>query len=115
MPAIHPFIGINSLPAVNHQPEFTAHCIKEPADQALHDAALAMAWTAIDMAQDDALSQSSYGQTVGSKNRLRFRRSSQGRTSIFQGLREDKNPKEVVREQPAGENTEGKARLKRSR
>jgi amidohydrolase len=55
LPAIHPFIGINSLPAVNHQPEFTAHCIKEEADQALHDGALAMAWTAIDMAQDDDL------------------------------------------------------------
>lgn len=55
LPAIHPFVGINSLPAVNHQPEFTAHCIKEEADQALHDGALAMAWTAIDMAQDDGL------------------------------------------------------------
>jgi metal-dependent amidase/aminoacylase/carboxypeptidase family protein len=37
LPAIHPFIGINLLPAVNHQPEFTAPCIKEEADQALHD------------------------------------------------------------------------------
>ena len=27
VPSIHPMIGINSLPAVNHQPEFTAHCI----------------------------------------------------------------------------------------
>jgi amidohydrolase len=55
LPAIHPFIGINSLPAVNHQPEFTAHCIKEEADQAIHDGAIAMAWTAIDMAQDEGL------------------------------------------------------------
>jgi amidohydrolase len=55
LPSIHPFIGINSLPAVNHQPEFTAHCIKEEADQALHDGALAMAWTAIDVAKDDDL------------------------------------------------------------
>jgi metal-dependent amidase/aminoacylase/carboxypeptidase family protein len=52
LPAIHPFIGINSLPAVNHQPEFTAHCIKQEADQALHDGALAMAWTAIDVVKD---------------------------------------------------------------
>src|SRR5437870_4915638 len=27
LPSIHPLIGIASLPAVNHQPEFTAHCI----------------------------------------------------------------------------------------
>ena len=55
LPAIHPFISINSLPAVNHQPEFTAHCVKEEADKALIDGALAMAWTTIDLAQDDGL------------------------------------------------------------
>ncbi len=53
LPAIHPFIGINSLPAVNHQPEFTAHCVTEDADKALRDGALAMAWTAIDLAQNE--------------------------------------------------------------
>jgi amidohydrolase len=50
LPAIHPMIGLNSLPAVNHQPEFTAHCIKAEADRAVFDGALAMAWTAIDAA-----------------------------------------------------------------
>ncbi|HEX4022771.1 MAG TPA: M20 family metallopeptidase [Acidobacteriaceae bacterium] len=50
MPSIHPMIGINSLPAVNHQPEFTAHCITPDADKALVDGALSMAWTCIDMA-----------------------------------------------------------------
>ena len=55
LPAIHPFIGIDSLPAVNHQPEFTAHCIKEAADRAVFDGALAMAWTAIDAANAPAL------------------------------------------------------------
>jgi metal-dependent amidase/aminoacylase/carboxypeptidase family protein len=50
MPSIHPMIGINSLPAVNHQPEFTAHCITRDADKALVDGALSMAWTCIDMA-----------------------------------------------------------------
>jgi amidohydrolase len=50
MPSIHPMVGINSLPAVNHQPEFTAHCITADADKALTDGALAMAWTCIDMA-----------------------------------------------------------------
>ena len=50
LPSIHPMIGINSLPAVNHQPEFTAHCITPDADKALVDGALAMAWTCIDLA-----------------------------------------------------------------
>ena len=52
IPSIHPAIGINSLPAVNHQPEFTAHCITEAADKAVIDGSLAMAWTAIDLAMD---------------------------------------------------------------
>jgi len=55
VPSIHPAIGINSLPAVNHQPEFTAHCITESADKAVADGALAMAWTAIDLACDSKL------------------------------------------------------------
>ncbi len=37
MPSIHPMIGINSLPAVNHQPEFAAHCVTPDADKALED------------------------------------------------------------------------------
>lgn len=52
IPSIHPMIGIDSLPAVNHQPEFTAHCVKPAADKAIVDGALAMAWTAIDLATD---------------------------------------------------------------
>lgn len=52
LPAIHPFIGIDSMPAMNHQPEFTAHCITESADKAIVDGSLAMAWTAIDIATD---------------------------------------------------------------
>jgi amidohydrolase len=55
IPSIHPLIGINSLPAVNHQREFTAHCITPDADRALFDGALAMAWTAVDLARDQAL------------------------------------------------------------
>jgi amidohydrolase len=50
MPAIHPMIGISSLPAVNHQPEFTEHCATPVADLAIYDGALAMAWTTIDLA-----------------------------------------------------------------
>jgi metal-dependent amidase/aminoacylase/carboxypeptidase family protein len=55
VPSIHPMIGIDSLPAVNHQPEFAAHCVKPAADQALVDGAMALAWTAVDAAQDKAL------------------------------------------------------------
>jgi amidohydrolase len=55
MPAIHPIIGIDSLPAVNHQPEFTVHCATAQADRAIFDGALAMVWTAIDAATQPAL------------------------------------------------------------
>ena len=52
IPSIHPMIGINSFPAVNHQPEFTAHCGTPIADKAVLDGAIAMAWTIIDTARD---------------------------------------------------------------
>lgn len=52
VPAIHPMLGIDSLPAVAHQPEFAAAAAGPAADQAVHDGALAMAWTAIDLALD---------------------------------------------------------------
>jgi amidohydrolase len=50
IPSIHPLIGIDSLPAVNHQPEFAAHCITPAAEKALLDGAIALAWTAVDLA-----------------------------------------------------------------
>jgi amidohydrolase len=52
IPSIHPMIGIDSLPAVNHQREFTAKCVAASADRAVYDGALAMAWTAIDLATE---------------------------------------------------------------
>jgi metal-dependent amidase/aminoacylase/carboxypeptidase family protein len=55
VPSIHPTIGIDTLPAVNHQPEFTARCATPVADQAVFDGAVAMAWTAIDAAADEVL------------------------------------------------------------
>jgi amidohydrolase len=55
MPSIHPMIGIKSLPAVNHQPEFTAHCVTADADRAMIDGALAMAWTCVDLATNAAV------------------------------------------------------------
>ena len=55
MPAIHPTLGIDSLPAVNHQAEFAAHCISPNADKAALDGALALAWTAIAAASETDL------------------------------------------------------------
>jgi amidohydrolase len=55
LPSIHPTIGIDALPAVNHQPEFTAKCATPAADQAVVDGAVAMAWTAIDAATNETV------------------------------------------------------------
>ncbi|MGA2825859.1 MAG: M20 family metallopeptidase [Streptosporangiaceae bacterium] len=55
VPSIHPYIGIGSLPAVNHQKEFAAHCVSPAADQALVDGAIALAWTAADAALDETV------------------------------------------------------------
>jgi amidohydrolase len=52
VPAIHPYIGIGSLPALNHQREFADHCVGPAAEEALLDAATALAWTAIDVVAD---------------------------------------------------------------
>ncbi|GLY69687.1 peptidase M20 [Amycolatopsis taiwanensis] len=52
VPAVHPYVGIGSLPALNHQPEFAAHCVGGDAEKALLDAATALAWTALDIAQE---------------------------------------------------------------
>ena len=54
VPAIHPYVGIGSLPALNHQPEFADHCVGGDAEKALLDAATALAWTALDVVQDRA-------------------------------------------------------------
>lgn len=51
VPSIHPFLSIDSLPAVNHQPEFAAHTITPQGEKAIRDGALAMAWTVIDLAE----------------------------------------------------------------
>ncbi len=55
IPSIHPSIGINSWPAVNHQPEFAAHGVTPEGDRAVYDGALAMAWTIIDIATDESI------------------------------------------------------------
>ena len=55
IPTIHPMLGIDSLPATNHQPEFTAACITPVADDAVLGGATAMAWTCVDIATDEPL------------------------------------------------------------
>lgn len=62
LPTIHPMLGLGCFPVVNHQPEFTAFCAAPVADQAVLDGALAMAWTAIDIASDDPLRESLIAQ-----------------------------------------------------
>jgi amidohydrolase len=54
IPSIHPMVGIDSYPAVNHQPEFAAAAASPAADKAVLDGALAMAMTTIDLASDPA-------------------------------------------------------------
>ncbi len=55
LPTIHPMLGIDSLPAVNHQPEFAAHTVTEAGDRAVVDGATALAWTLVDMATTAAV------------------------------------------------------------
>lgn len=53
--AIHPYIGINSGTAVNHQKEFAQACITADADKAVLDAATAMAMTLVEIAETPEL------------------------------------------------------------
>ncbi len=53
VPTIHPMLSINSMPAVNHQPEFASHTVTPAGDKAIEDGAVAMAWTVIDLAEGD--------------------------------------------------------------
>ena len=55
IPTIHPMLGLDSLPAVNHQPEFAAHCATPIADKAVIEGAVGMAWTAVDMAVTESV------------------------------------------------------------
>jgi amidohydrolase len=67
MPAIHPTLGLDSYPAVNHQAAFAAHCATPVADRAAIEGAVAMAWTVIDAATTgavrDRLTASAYRRT----------------------------------------------------
>jgi len=67
IPAIHPAIGIDSLPAANHQPEFTAHCVTAAAERALMDGATILAWTIADVATDDGIRRRLTARSEASK------------------------------------------------
>ncbi|MBX7161163.1 MAG: peptidase dimerization domain-containing protein [Acidimicrobiia bacterium] len=55
VPSIHPMIGIDSLPALNHQRGFADAAVSAAADTAVHDAAYAIAATVVDLAVDSDL------------------------------------------------------------
>lgn len=63
--AIHPYIGIDSLPAVNHQPEFAAAAVSSAADRAAVDGARALAFALLDAATDPDTRQHLIGDTNG--------------------------------------------------
>lgn len=53
LPSAHPFLGIDSLPFVNHQKEFAAQTVTPAGERAIRDGALAMAWSVVDLAAGD--------------------------------------------------------------
>ena len=61
VPSIHPMVGIDSLPAVNHQPEFAAATVTPAGQRAIVDGAVGMAWTVLDVA---------VGEQMGSELRI---------------------------------------------
>lgn len=48
--AIHPYIGVDCYPVLNHQAEFADACVGKVANQTLVDGATALAWTGADVA-----------------------------------------------------------------
>lgn len=47
--ALHPYLGIDSLPAVNHQPEFADAAATPAADRSLRDGAVLLAQTVVEL------------------------------------------------------------------
>ncbi len=62
VPTIHPLLGIPTAGAVNHQPAFTRACVTPAADQAVIVGALALADTAVRVAQDATLRERLIGR-----------------------------------------------------
>ncbi len=55
VPAIHPLVKLESNGAFNHEPAFAAACASPSAVKVIYDGAVAMAWTAIDLALPSSL------------------------------------------------------------
>ncbi|MCB1247251.1 MAG: M20 family metallopeptidase, partial [Acidimicrobiia bacterium] len=51
VPSIHPMLGLDCDPAVNHQREFAAATLTPKGKETIRDGALAMAWTVVDLAE----------------------------------------------------------------
>jgi len=69
VPSMHPMIAIATGGAGNHEPEFATAAASPAGDQAVIDGALALAWTAVDVAADIAIR----GRLLaGKRNTLRF-------------------------------------------
>lgn len=51
VPSIHPYIAIAAGGAANHDPAFAAACVGESAAKCIRDGATALAWTAVDWAE----------------------------------------------------------------
>lgn len=57
VPSMHPMLGIDAGEAVNHQAEFAAATITPSGEKAIRDGALAMAYTIVDMAEQQVWDQ----------------------------------------------------------
>jgi amidohydrolase len=53
VPSIHPMLDLDCDPAVNHQREFAAATLTDKGMETIREGALAMAWTVIDLAEQD--------------------------------------------------------------
>jgi len=53
VPSIHPMLSLDCDPAVNHQREFAAATLTDKGMATIREGALAMAWTAIDLAEQN--------------------------------------------------------------
>jgi amidohydrolase len=55
VPAVHADLAVHSWPAVNHQREFAAHCVTAAGDRTMLEGAMALALTAVAVAQDPSI------------------------------------------------------------
>jgi metal-dependent amidase/aminoacylase/carboxypeptidase family protein len=53
VPSIHPMLSLDCDPAVNHQREFASATLTDKGMATIREGALAMAWTVIDLAEQN--------------------------------------------------------------